>query len=92
MLAYCVSLRKISTSSFKWMYKAVNLWKKNSWYNTIICTKLNGKIFKYSSKTGRKDSYELMYDVDLYDKDHVTMPDDEISSGGRPIPSTSSKE
>ena len=33
---------------------------KTPWYNTTICTKLNGQIFEDYFKTGRKDGYELM--------------------------------
>ena len=33
-----------------------------------------------------------MWDVDAHEKYHVSLPDDENSGGGRPIPSTLSKE
>ena len=39
---------------------------KGPWYNTTICTKLNGQIFKDYFKTGRKDRYEFMCAVDVY--------------------------
>ena len=40
---------------------------KGTWYNTIICTKLNGKIFENYFKIGRKYRYELMCSVDSCD-------------------------
>ena len=65
---------------------------KGRWYNTNIFSALNGKSFKYYFKTIHTDRYELMRDFDAYDKEHVPMPDDEISGGGRPIPSTPYRE
>ena len=65
---------------------------KGTWYNTIICTKLHGKIFENYFKIGRKYRYELMCSVDAYDKEHISIPDDVSSDGGRPMPSKSSKE
>ena len=65
---------------------------KGPWYNTKICTKLNVQSFKNDFKTGHKDRYELMCAVDVYDKEHVPMPDDVSSGVGRPMPITSPKE
>ena len=61
------------------------------WYNTIISKKLNGQRFVDYFKTGRKDRYYLMFDVDAYVKEHVLMPDDESSGSVIPMSSTSSK-
>ena len=60
-------------------------------YNTIISTKLNGQRLEDYFKTGRKDRYYLMCDVDAYAKEHVLIPDDESSGGVIPMSSTSSK-
>ena len=43
-------------------------------------------------KTGFKYRYELMYAVDVYSKEYVTMYDDTISGGGIKMQGTSSKE
>ena len=64
---------------------------KNPWYNTTICTKLNGQIFEDYFKTGRKDRYYLMFSVDTYGKQHVPMANHESNGGGIPMPITSYK-
>ena len=61
---------------------------KGPCYNTTIYAKLNGQSFEDYLKTGSNDRQELMHAVDAYIKQHASMTDDEISSGGRPIPST----
>ena len=65
---------------------------KIPWYNTTICTKLNSQSFEDYFKTGRKDRYEMMYYIGVYDKEHVSMPDDKSSGGVIPIHITSYKE
>ena len=64
---------------------------KIPWYNKTICTKLNGRIFEDYDKSERKDRYDFMFAVNAYANDHVSMPDDTSSGGGRPMPSTSPK-
>ena len=65
---------------------------KGSWYNATICTKFNCQSFKDCFKTEFKYRYELMCSGNSYDKEHVPMPVDASSGGGRPITSTSYKE
>ena len=65
---------------------------KVPWYNTTICTKLNGQNSEDYLKTGRKDRYYLMCSIDAYGKGRVSSTDGAISGGRRPIPSTSYKE
>ena len=60
---------------------------KGPQYNITIFTELNGQSFKDDLKTGRKDSYDLICSVDAYEKEHVIIPDDASSGGGRLIPS-----
>ena len=48
---------------------------KIPWYNTTICTKLNGQIFKDYLRTGLKERYDLMCYIDAYDKENIQMPD-----------------
>ena len=64
---------------------------KGPWYNTDICTKLNDQISEEYFKTGHKDRHNLMCFIDANDKEQVPMPDYASSGGGRPMPSTSSK-
>ena len=61
---------------------------KGPWYNTTICTKLNGQIFKDYLKTGRKDRYELICGDYEYGRQNVSINDDTSSGGGRPMTST----
>ena len=66
--------------------------EKYPWFNTIICTKLHVQSFKYYFKTVRKERYELMCYVDMYEKEHVLMPDYASSGGRRPVTTMSSKK
>ena len=44
-------------------------WMENGpWFNKTIFSQLNGQNFEDYLKTGRKDRYELMCDVDVYEK------------------------
>ena len=45
--------------------------EKYTWYNTTICTNLNGQRFIDCFKIGLKDRYALMCDVYAYEKYHV---------------------
>ena len=54
---------------------------KGPCYNTTIFSKLYCQILKDYLKTGRKDRYEFMCAVDVYDNDHVPMPNDESNGG-----------
>ena len=65
---------------------------KAPWYNTTICKKRNLQSFEAYFKTVRNDRHEFMCSANVYDKEHVTMPDDASSGGGLPMTSTSSKE
>ena len=65
---------------------------RSHWYNTTICTKLNGQTFGYYLKTVQKDRYDLMCSVDAHYKEHVTMTSYVGSGVGRPISITSSKK
>ena len=58
---------------------------KGLWYNTTICTKLNGQIFEDYFKTGHRDRYVLMCSIDENGKEHVSMTYGASSGGGRPI-------
>ena len=81
-----ISIRfEMAVQCSKWMGRC-------PWYNKKICTKLNVQISEDYLKTGHKDRYELMCAVDVYDKEHVPMPDDVSSGVGRPMPITSPKE
>ena len=62
---------------------------KFPWYNTTICTILNGKIFKEYLKTGCKDRYKLICAIDEYDGENESIPDDARSVSGIPMTSTS---
>ena len=42
--------------------------EKGTWYNTTICAKLKGKIFKDYLKIRQKYRYNLMCYVDAYNK------------------------
>ena len=66
--------------------------RQRSIYNTTICTKLNGQIFKDYFKTVHKDRCDLMCSFDAYDKENVTITSDASSGDGITMPSTSSKE
>ena len=39
-------------------------------YNPKICLYLHGYSFKTFFKAGRKDRYDIMYDIDAYNKQH----------------------
>ena len=39
-------------------------------YNTKVCSQLGIHNFEYYFTTGRKDRYELLCDVDVYDRIH----------------------
>ena len=66
------------------------MYRKYPWYNTDICTKLNGQSFEDYFKTGQKDRCAFLCSVDTYDKYHAPIPNGASSGGRRPIPSTSS--
>ena len=40
---------------------------KGSWYNTDICSKLHGKMFKYFITNARTDRYYLMFSIVAHD-------------------------
>ena len=54
-------------------------------YNTTICTKVKGKIFKDYFKTGHKYRYELIYAAYAYNKEHVQIIDNVSGGRGGPI-------
>ena len=62
------------------------------WYNKTIFSQLNGQNFEDYFRKGRKERYELMCYVDMYEKEHVLMPDYASSGGRRPVTTMSSKK
>ena len=75
------------------MYLEGTQWiEKGTWYNTTICTKLNGQRSEDYFKTRYKYRYNLMCYVYAYDKENAPMTNDASSGGGIPMPSTSYKK
>ena len=91
MLDYRGLSRSTITSGLKWRYKDVNVWTN---VHVIIQQFSHNELVISTEKikTGCKDRYEFICDVNSYAKEHLLMPDDEINVGERPILSTSSKE
>ena len=52
------------------------------WYNTSICKKLHGNVFKGFIGNIRTDRYNFMCSIDAHERDHQSYFDDESSSGG----------
>ena len=59
--------------------------EKGPWYNKTIR-------FEDYFRTGCKDRYELIFYLDVYDKEYVSMPYDASSAGGIPMQSMLYKE
>ena len=64
---------------------------KGPWYNTTICTTLNGQIFECYLKTVSRDRYYFMCGVDKYDKERVPITYDASSDSIIPMTSKSIK-
>ena len=64
--------------------------KHGKLYNTTVCSQLSGNKFEYYFTTGRKYRYELLSDVDAYEKMHPSGTEDKASGSGRTLPSASS--
>ena len=54
--------------NFEMAVIVIHWMEKCTKYNTTICKKFNGKIFKDSFKTGFNKRYELMCSVDVQEK------------------------
>ena len=63
-----------------------------SLYNTYICKKLYGKMFEEFIRNARIDRYNLICSIGAHEYKNQSLHDDEISSGGYPIPSSSTTE
>ena len=60
----------------------INWLNKGLWYNTSICSKLHGTMFKYFSRNSRIDRYNLICCITANDKQQPTYVDDARSFGG----------
>ena len=62
-------------------------------YNTSICKKLLGKLFEGFIIDTRNDMNNIMCSIDAYEREHKSPScDDGSSSGGCPVPITSTIE
>ena len=69
-----------------------NWFTNGTWYNTYICTKLNGTVFEKYIRNARTDRYNLMCYIDAHEKQKPSYFDDGSSGGGKSIPSNSTTE
>ena len=61
-----------------------------AWYNTYICKKLHGKVFKRFIINAKINRYNIMSSIDEYEIEHQSsIYDDDISGGGCTLPTTS---
>ena len=56
------------------------------WYNTIICSQLNGSSFEYYFATARRDIYNIMCLIEYHERDNPTLKYYTSSGGIRPLP------
>ena len=59
---------------------------KVPWYNTVICSRLHGSLFKDFITHARSDRYNLLCSLVAHDKKQPAHEDEEISIGDRLIP------
>ena len=65
---------------------------KGPWYNTDICSRLNGSLFEYFITNSRTDRYNIMCSLFAHDKKIPAYEDYEISIGDRIIPENATTE
>ena len=84
---YHVGLSWIITSNKHIKYeteeKIPDWLNKGPWYNTTICSKLYGTVFKYYIRNDRTKIYNIMCSITAHDRKQPTYVDDASSSGGR---------
>ena len=60
------------------------------WCNTFICNKLHEKLFGGFIINAIIDRYNIMCNIDAYEREHPSsICDDGVSGGGCPLPSNS---
>ena len=62
------------------------------WYNTMICSLLNGSSFEDYVTSARQDKYNLMCSIEAHEVYHPTINYDSSSGGGRPLTFNSKKD
>ena len=62
------------------------------WYNTYICKKLHGNLFKGFIINARTDRYNIVCSIGAHEKEHQSSCGDVRSGGGCTLPSNSTTE
>ena len=66
--------------------------KGGPWYNTSICKKLHGNVFKGFIRNEKTDRYKSMCFIDAHEKENKSSCDNGMIGGGCPLPSNSTTE
>ena len=90
-ILHCVVMPWIISSNKEMKYEIdeinhLNWLNKGPWYNTDICSKLQGIIFEDFITHARTDTYNLMCSLVAHVKKQTAYKDEDISIGCRLIP------